>query len=46
MSGTHVKITSHANKQENARKKKKKINIIETQMAEIIELSKILKELV
>lgn len=45
MSGTHVKITSHANKQENARKKKK-INIIETQMAEIIELSKILKELV
>lgn len=44
MSGTHVKITSHANKQENARKKK--INIIETQMAEIIELSKILKELV
>lgn len=23
MSGTHVKITSHANKQENARKKKK-----------------------
>ena len=45
MSGTHVKTTSHADKQENARKKKK-INRIETQMAEIIELAKILKELV
>lgn len=43
MSGTHVKTTSHADKQENARKK---INRIETQMAEIIELAKILKELV
>lgn len=43
MSGTHVKTTSHADKQENARKK---INRIGTQMAEIIELAKILKELV